>query len=251
LKIVLALILIITPLFAFTAEEAFFRPQSRTKIEIKEGDSFNGVIELWNIKNVSSEMISAIKGTTFIEHFYVVGLEKPKWSENNPEVVLIEGIFILQKEIKANDKIWNLGGLKIPIKIKEIGTRPTLGEKKKLLILKGDYQFDDEDNRIFWYVGIALLLLIFLITMLKNKAKKNGKLQEETPIDWKARLKKASTRDDFLVLYLNRKYWMPGKIADESEFNKLCSDYLFKKEVQDYELEQLSMVRDNITKVVD
>ena len=242
--------MILTPLFAFSAEEAFFRPQSRTRIEIKEGDSFNGVIELWNIKNVSSEMIHDIKGTSFLEDFYVVSLKKPIWSENNPEVILIEGVFILQNALKENEKLWNLGGLKIPIKIKEIGTTPISRKHDKFLILEEDYHFNDNENLIYWYLGLTLVLLIIFIAVVKLRNKKVSKAHDEIVIDWNDKLRKATTRDDFLILYMNRKSWMPNKTSDESEFSKLCSDYLFKKEVQDYELEQLTMVRDNLIEVV-
>ena len=198
------ILLIFLPLLAFTAEEAFFRPQSRTQIELKEGDSFSGVIELWNIKNVSSEMINEIKGNSFLDDFYVVSLEKPKWSENNPEVVLIEGVFILQNKIQGNDKLWNLGGLKIPIKIKEIKSYTLEKKNKKFLIMDGQYKFDDSESNLYWYLGLSLLVIGSFLIVIRLKRNKKKERAPSIEINWNSKLKLANSRDDFLYLYLNR-----------------------------------------------
>jgi hypothetical protein len=243
------LILIFSPLLAFSTEEAFFRPQSRTQIELKEGDSFSGVIELWNIRNVSSEMINEIKGNSFLDDFYVVSLEKPKWSENNPEVVLIEGVFILQNKVQSNDKLWILGGLKIPIKVKEIETYTLEKKNKKFLIMDGQYKFDDSESYLFWYLGLCLLTISGVVIIIVFKKNKKKEIAPFVEINWNSKLKLANSRDDFLYLYLNRQLWIKEENTTTEEFSKLCNDYLFKKEVQDYEMEQLTLIRDTLAKV--
>lgn len=237
------------PVFAFSAEEAFFRPQSRTRIEIKEGDSFNGVIELWNIKNVSSEMINKIKGESFLENFFVVSLEKPKWSENNPEVVLIGGVFILQKKVDTYEKIWSLGGLKIPIKIKEIETNSLDKKNEKFLIMDGEYVFDDREDYLYWYIGIAFLIVGASLFVIKLRKRKMKITTQSIKIDWASKIKTANSRDEYLYLYLNRQSWIREENLVTEEFVKLCNDFLFKKEVEDYELEQLTLIKDTLAKV--
>lgn len=249
MKKIFIILFVLLPIFASAAEEAFFRPQSRTRIEIKEGDSFNGVIELWNIKNISSEMIGDIKGNTFLDYFYVVSLEKPKWSENNPEVVLIEGVFILQTKVEVKNKIWTLGGLKVPVEIKEIETNALLKRNDKFLIMNGDYKFDDTKKNYLLIGLIALIvLLVFIIFIVRKKSKSSFDKKEET-IDWKAKLVAAETKEDFLFLYINRQSWIDNENVSAIEFVKLSNDYLFKKDVQDFELDQLKLIKDSLLKV--
>jgi hypothetical protein len=235
---------------AFSAEQAFFRPLSRTTIELKEGDSFNGVIELWNIKNISAEMINEVKGKSFLDSFYVVSLERPRWSENNPEVVLIQGIFILQTDLKTDEKIWTLGGLKIPVKIKEMRTTSLLKKNEKFLIMDGQYSFDDSKNN--WKMitaSLTALFITFYLVFLYRK-KKATTVVENKKTDWNLKIIEAKTREDFLFLYVNRHTWLKLEDMNAVEFGKLCNDFLFKKEIQDYELDQLIVIKNSLSKAM-
>lgn len=247
--------LILTIILSFEAfsGEAYFRPLSRQKIELTEGDSFKGVLELWNIKNISPQMIAALKGSTFLGNFYVVSLNPPRWSKDNPEVVLIEGLFILQNSIKKDEKTWEHGGLKINVKIKEINSMSFRKKSKGFMILDGEYKISSKDYKIYIIPGILFVTLIVFVLFLRSRKRKAPKVNTAREKDWKEIFEKAKTREDFSYLYEKKKDWTKNLGENKAlyeAFLKRSEEYLFKEKIEDFELEELKVLSEPIQKEV-
>ncbi|MBK23736.1 MAG: hypothetical protein CME70_06990 [Halobacteriovorax sp.] len=237
--------------FDLIAGEAFFRPLSRQKVELVEGDSFKGVIELWNIKNISPRMINDLVGDSFLDSFYVISLSKPRWAESNPEVVLVEGLFVLQKKIDKNIKTWKLGGLDIQVTIKEFETNSFSKRQKGFVIMEGDYNLDDSSLVKYLVPLVFVLLLVILVVVLRSKKKivTTKPLEKET--NWQEVFNSARTKEDFSFIYSNKELWNK-KLNDEQntslEFLESAKEYLFKKDVEDFEIEELKVLIEPIKK---
>jgi hypothetical protein len=246
--VIMIFIFEITPAFS---GEAFFRPESRKKIAIKEGDSFKGVIELWSIDNISSEMVSKLEGSIFLDHFYVVSLGKPAWSENNPQVVVISGSFILQKSLESNSLLWKLGGLKIPVSIKEIKTSVLSEKRKEFIILDGKYNAENDEPFKYYYIALFVFLsLVFCFYFYKNR--KTPKVnQKNKEVNWKELLVNAKEKEDFSHIYLSKNKWISkvqNKDVATRDFLNCASAYLFKPDLEDHELEELRISIDSVVK---
>ena len=237
---------------SLNAGEAFFRPEVREDVSISEGDSFDGVIEIWNIENISPEMISKLVGQTFLEYFYVVKLEKPTWSENNPEVVVIPGTFILEKKIEHYTREWKHGGLSIDVQIKELDTKALVKKDKKLVVLEGVYNFKES----IWKQYLPYLITVFVLALLAiiyavRRKKKGLVVKVEPKINWKSLIAKASSRQEFTKIYLNKSKWIEEFSGSESDFKEFlkCSElYLFKKSTEDFEIDELKTVSELLVK---
>lgn len=242
-----ALLFFLILLPTLNAGEAFFRPVSRQTIELTEGDSFRGVIELWNLKNISTSMISKMKGETFLNSFYVVSLSPPRWSENNPEVIIVEGLFILEKKSLTNEHIWKVGGIDVPVLVKEIISHELDSKEDKFIVIEKQYDFSENSYRLI--AGVAVLILLFLVIIfLKQKRKKSFPLNSAA-IDWKGRLKNAKSLDDFSEIYLNKDSW-PTEFGKDSkhfkEYLRKSEKIIFKKNPKDSELDELRVSLDSI-----
>lgn len=230
--------------------EAFFRPFNRTPIELTEGDSFKGVIELWNIQNISPEMVYELVGNNFLNSFFVVSLEKPKWSENNPEVVVIPGQFILEKKLASNETTWKLGGVTVNVTIKEISSKGFTKKQKGFVVLEGDYEEEQKTSYLIPAI-IAFVLILLAIAFYFLKKKERVSVNEEPQVDWAGLILKAQSKEDFSFIYSNKEKWI-NKLSPESiqlaSFLDTSKEYLFKKEVMDYELEQLKVIAETVSK---
>lgn len=244
MRIAFAFLFLLLGISSSIAGDAFFRPESRKHIELKEGDSFKGVIELWNVENISPEMIAQLEGKTFLDHFYVVNLEKPEWSENNPQVVVISGSFILQKSLQTSLINWKHGGLQIPVTIKEIKTTDLKDKRKGFVVLDGKYQFEEDSGYNKYYAfAFALLILFLFIFLLKRKKNPRIVVRKEL-IDWKECLTNAKTKEQFSHIYLSKNEWIEkiqNKEVATKDFFNCASLYLFKPDVEDHELEELKI----------
>jgi len=237
--------------FELSAGEAFFRPMSRQKVELVEGDSFKGVIELWNIKNISPEMINNLVGESFLDNFYVVNLSKPRWAESNPEVVLVEGLFVLQKKIDNKIKTWKLGGLEVQVTIKEFETEKFNAKQKGFVILEG--AFDLEEPSLSKYIIPLIFVLLLIVLVLVVRPKKN-KVEVKTLVkdtNWVEVFNSAKTKEDFSFIYSNKEQWT-AKLQDTQnssmEFLMTAKEYLFKKQIEDFEIEELKVLIEPIKK---
>ncbi len=254
MKLVLITISILMVILANAfAGEAFFRPLARQKVQLVEGDSFKGVIELWNIDNISPEMINSLVGTSFLDNFYVVSLSRPRWAESNPEIVLVEGLFVLQKRIEKKIKNWKLGGLNIQVTVKEFETTPFNSVQKGFVVLESDFDLSDP-SYLKYIIPVAFLFILSLLLFFLRRRKKTTTVSiKEKDINWKEVFVKASNKEDFSFIYSTKDVWST-KLSDNEnsslEFITTAKQYLFKKEIEDFEIEELKVLIEPIAKEI-
>tara|TARA_B100000029_G_scaffold232910_1_gene230273 strand:- start:4167 stop:4889 length:723 start_codon:yes stop_codon:yes gene_type:complete len=198
--------------------EGIVVPSNGEKTILKEGDTVNLTLSLWPKDYSFFKKLKGLESKKFLNYFFIVKVYGAEVSKNNDDVFNIYfKAVVLKPFIKDPFYIWAIESKNIPIEIRKIST----------LKIKNKYDFYiyenlelRPDNNIF--LIISFLFVIMLVYLYLKNRKKKPLVSEENRV-WLNKIENASTRNDFELLYKNRKEW-----CDQFKISKFELDEFFK-----------------------
>ncbi len=219
--------------FSFVqAEEirGIIRPSDTGISNLKEGDIFDAKIYIWPIKKDEENLkfFDSYEGNFFLSNFYVVRVQNKSFSVNNEEVLDIDAILVLNKDIKENIQEFKLGDKLVKFEIKSISSKTTPMDTKKFILWDQNIKPYKKSNYLFYLlIGLLLIGTVFLFFKIKSKKANN---YDSTKNLWKEKFYKAKNRNDFEYIYFMRKSWMPFiKEKEANLFFKVLNNLQYRK----------------------
>tara|TARA_B100000029_G_C17586602_1_gene961317 strand:- start:1840 stop:2457 length:618 start_codon:yes stop_codon:yes gene_type:complete len=181
---------------------------------------------LWPKDYSFFKKLKGLENNKFLNYFFIVKVNGAKVSENNDDVFNIYfKAVVLKPFLKEPFYIWSVGNKNIPIEIRKIST----------LKIKNKYDFYlyenlelRSDKNIFFIISFIAFIFLFYL-YFKNKNKRPS-LNKENSI-WLSEIEKASTRNDFELLYKNRKEWIDhfkNAAFERDEFFIILNKYQYR-----------------------
>ncbi|MBF0300120.1 MAG: hypothetical protein HQK51_15470 [Oligoflexia bacterium] len=213
--------------------------------ELKIGDTFNGIIEVWPKNLLEFPESKDFEGKVILGLFYVSEIKSIKTSENNDEVIVIDANMVLIKSFAD----FNFHILKF--RDKEISTfienniKINNDSQDKNNVIFSDFKYADlirvheaEDAYSKWIILITiisgiLLGMIYLIKTFISSYKKNA-IYRSMVLYWKELFEKEILkREDFELIYKNKTQWIP-LIKNYLIHQKDIEEFLLKLDLHQY-----------------
>lgn len=227
--------------------QGYFEPMSGKEEIIKQGDFFKGVIRLWPFPNAEIEEFQSLEGEQFLRLFTLVEVEKFGYSSNNPDVLEVEGTFVLENIFKPGEfYIWEYRDLNIPIDIRNIIPKEHIIKDDKFIIFNQEAEGRRKDLG-FVLISLAIFsgLLIFeYFRFKKRKAKQelvDQQFQQQVNY-WKKIFTDAEERKDFEDIYKYQNQWMKiigVKTPPMLDFFRAVKTHQYKRDWASTEQEEI------------
>ena len=163
---------------AYALVEGIVEPIEGKKLNLIIGDSIDLKISFWPKDLKLFKDIKKLEGTSFLNIFYVLDVNKFEISKNNYDVINIFIKAIVLKPYKRKPfTIWNNGLKNIPIDIRNITVDDLKGKEKKITYYSINYN-KVFNHDYFHLIGLALLIFILFIIfkIFRNKRTKHIKV---------------------------------------------------------------------------
>ncbi|MCO4792699.1 MAG: hypothetical protein KC493_03245 [Bacteriovoracaceae bacterium] len=247
----ISLILISTlNLSVASSEPLNFKMRPLENKKIHEGDVFRARIQIWPVLE-SDEAFNIKKGQSFLKHFYIVEDFTKSRSENNADVLFMEGLMILISKPQSSSLEWKIGEVKHFVQL-ELESEKTTLDQKALIV------FEQAEEKItsfsLLYYLLALVLLgglpfykrIYYSLMRKSEIKKQ---KEKFKKFWGDRFSSASNRDEFEIIYARKREWLKLITLQTPpivEFFRVMESVQYKKGWDEEETTTVKETFDNI-----
>ena len=250
-KFLICIFIIFLGLSDLFAEEikAQLSLDSESKVLI-EGDLVRGRLTVWPIENANVENFRKYLMQEFMGSLKLVEIESLKTSDNNADVVELDGLFIVSGTQFSRQMSMNYLDATFTVTSADYQIIPLKGKKESFDILEQSIY----SKKRYWVYLISSLITILAIVFFHKKILK--KLNDLRQLEKNKKKKfylelfsKAETREDFEAIYQKKAEWMKllSEVTPSHEnFFKVMNMHQFKKNWERGELEEVKISFDYI-----
>ncbi len=221
-----------------------------TSSELIEGDLIKGKMTIWPIENANLEEFKKLHMQDFMTSLKLVEIESLKTSENNVDVVELDGIFVVKGTQFSRQM--NLTYMGTPFVL----TSPDY-KIKKLASKKEDFEILVQpiyEKSTKWFFIIIFLVLVIVLFVYRKKIQSQMKYFKNRESNRKKKyyqelFVKAQVREDFEHIYLVKEEWLSllsERTPSHENFLKTINMHQYKKNWERGELEEVKISFDYI-----
>ena len=204
--------------------------------KLNTGDVVNGELIVHPVSELEREGFYSIRNKKIGNGIQVLAINKIEVNENNIDVLVIDGIFIItnQVELKQAQPLM-VNNLVIPVELRPDTMLKTELKEKKMTIVAQDYislPFTSLEKAIMSLLFIILLYFGVTYYFQRQRKIKKKKTDKELYLRWNNIFESAKLRSDFEEIYNGRKIWI--EIIDIQtppivEFNRVMHLHQYKE----------------------
>lgn len=222
---------------------------------IHEGDVFRGRIQIWPVGHTESEKFNLEEGKPFLKKFVTVKTNSAYRSENNADVMFLEGLFVLLKNDGEEGTLtWDIQEERVLVDL-EFEISKTKVNQKELLLFPQDE--DPFATSPLIHTVLLLFGLFAAVTSLKLWRRSAFKRKREKEIlkfkkFWGDKFESAGGRDEFEAVYSRKNEWLRlvnVQTPPIVEFFRTMEEVQYKKEWNKEEKESVSEAFEHIRSI--
>jgi hypothetical protein len=221
--------------------------ESKTLIE---GDLIKGRLTIWPIENANVENFRKYLMHDFMGSLKLVEIESLKTSDNNVDVVELDGLFVVNGTQFSRQMTMSYLDTNFIVTSADYKIMALKGKNEKFDVLEQSVN----TQKRYWFYLITSLVVVLVVALFHKKIL--NKINEFRQVERNKKkvyylelFSKATVREDFEVIYQKKEDWIKLLVEvtpSHDNFLKVMNMHQFKKSWERGELEEVKISFDYI-----